>query len=109
MHFRKIKGSEIGGAVLDVGASGAFDSKWATCPSVLFDGKLYRMWYSSFYESDVGEGGIGYATSVDGIHWKRENQGRPVLQIGTPGSFDDGQVMGPQVLFENGIFRMWYT
>jgi hypothetical protein len=35
-------------------ALGAFDAKWATCPSVLFDGKLYRMWYSSYYESDVG-------------------------------------------------------
>jgi sucrose-6-phosphate hydrolase SacC (GH32 family) len=109
IHFRKIAGTETGGAVLDVGARGAFDAAWTTCPSVLFDGKRYRMWYSSFYESDVGKGGIGYATSEDGIHWKRENQGQPVLEVGPPGSFDDGQVMGPQVLFENGVYRMWYT
>jgi hypothetical protein len=28
--------------------------------------------------------------------------------VGTPGSFDDGQVMGPQVLYEKCIYRMWY-
>jgi len=109
VRFRKILGGESGGAVLDVGAAGSFDAVWATCPSVLFDGKRYRMWYSSFYESDVGKGGIGYATSEDGTHWMRGNRGQPVLETGPPGRFDDGQVVGPQVLYEKGIYRMWYT
>jgi len=106
---KKIAGAETGGAVLDIGAAGAFDSVWATCPSVLFDGKRYLMWYSSFYDSHMGRGGIGFATSRDGIHWTRENGGNPVLTTGQSGAFDDGQVMGPQVLYDNGRYRMWYT
>ncbi len=106
---KKTPGPETGGAVLGLGNEGAFDAVWATCPSVLFDGKLYRMWYSSYYDSHMGRGGIGFAISRDGIHWKRENGGRPVLTTGLRGAFDDGQVMGPQVLYEKGEYWMWYT
>ncbi|PYY12558.1 MAG: hypothetical protein DMG69_00830 [Acidobacteria bacterium] len=109
LRVEKVVGSETGGAVLDVGRRDAFDGVWATCPSVLFDGKQYRMWYSSFYDSHMGRGGIGMATSADGIHWTRANNGDPVLTLGAPGSFDDGQVMGPFVMRDGGVYRMWYT
>jgi predicted GH43/DUF377 family glycosyl hydrolase len=109
LRVEKIPGAGSGGAVLDLGAKGGFDSLWATCPNVIFDGKLYLMWYSSLYDSHMGRGGIGLATSSDGIHWSRANQGEAVLSPGPSGAFDDGQVMGPFVLHENGVYRMWYT
>jgi predicted GH43/DUF377 family glycosyl hydrolase len=109
IQTNKLIGTETGGAVLDVGRPGAFDAVWVTCPSVLFDGTRYVMWYSSFYDSHMGKGGIGIAISADGIHWTRSNGGKPVLTIGPRGGFDDGQVMGPQVLLEHGMYRMWYT
>jgi len=105
----KIAGDAAGGAVLGLGASGSFDASLVTCPTVLYDGKRFLMWYSSLYDSHMGRGGIGMASSQDGIHWKRENNGRPVLTIGAAGAFDDGQVMGPMVLLQNGVYRMWYT
>jgi len=109
LRVEKLAGAGSGGAVLDLGAKGAFDALWVTCPNVLFDGKRYLMWYSSLYDSHMGRGGIGLATSPDGIHWSRANHGDPVLSPGPPGAFDDGQVMGPFVLHENGAYRMWYT
>lgn len=106
---RKVRGEGTGGAVLDVGAEGAFDAAWVTCPSVQRVGRAYRMWYSSYFDSRVARGGIAVARSEDGIHWQRELGGRPVLDVGPEGAFDDGQVMGPEVLFDGKLYRMWYT
>jgi predicted GH43/DUF377 family glycosyl hydrolase len=53
---------------------------------------------------------IGYATSPDGIHWKRENRGRPVLGPGDSGRFDDQVVLHPAVVRDNaGLLHMWYN
>jgi predicted GH43/DUF377 family glycosyl hydrolase len=109
IRVHKLVGTETGGSVLDLGRPGAFDAVWITCPSVQFDGKRYLMWYSSFYDSHMGKGGIGMATGPDGIHWTRAHGGEPVLSVGPAGRFDDGQLMGPQILLENGLYRMWYT
>jgi len=51
------------------------------------------------------------AVSKDGIHWQRQNSGKPVLTPGPSGHLDDGQVMGPEVLYDSGrsMFLMWYT
>jgi predicted GH43/DUF377 family glycosyl hydrolase len=110
MKFKKLPGNEPGRAVFDVGSAGRFDHEWVTCPSVVFDGQTYRMWYSSYYDyrESLG-GGIGLATSRDGLHWTRANGGKPVLVPGAVGTWDDGQVMGPEVLFDGEIYRMWYT
>jgi hypothetical protein len=97
------------GAVLSLGEAGRFDERWVTCPTVTYDGSTYRMLYSSLYDSKMGRGGIGLATSRDGIHWKRANGGRAVLEVGSPGALDDGQVMGPEVLYDGRVYRMWYT
>ena len=51
LRFQKVRGPMTAGAVLDLGQLGNFDEAWATCPSVLFDGKIYRMWYSSVYDT----------------------------------------------------------
>lgn len=111
LKFQRRSGTQTGGAVLDVGASGNFDDEWVSCPSIAFDGHQYLMWYSSYYDysESLGRRGIGLATSSDGLHWSRANAGKPVLVPGTAGSLDDGQVMGPEVLFDGELFRMWYT
>jgi hypothetical protein len=72
------------------------------------------MWYSSFYDTKSGPGGIGLATSRDGVHWTRVNDGHPVLGISadqtiSAGRFDAGQVMGPEVLHDGQRWLMWYT
>jgi len=107
--FSKVKGDEQGGAVLSFGNEGGFDSDWVSCPTVYYDGRTYKMWYSSFFDSKSAPGGLGLATSIDGVHWKRENGGKPVLTVAGGDEFDSGQAMGPEVLFDGAIYRMWYT
>lgn len=109
IKFEKVRGPTESGAVLDVGCKNAFDEYCVTCPSVVFDGTLYRMWYSSVYDPRMGYGGIGLATSSDGVHWTRANDGEPVLGVAAAGAFDDGQLIAPDVHYDGRIYRMWYT
>ncbi len=109
LRVTKIAGPETGGSVLDLGKPGAFDEKWVTCPSVLFDGRSYRMWFSSYYDSKMAAGGIGVAESHDGIHWNRLNAGMPVLVAGQGEALDNGQLLAPVVRHDGSGYRMWYT
>ena len=108
-EFTKRRGGEAGGSVLDVGGAGAFDDKWATCPSVLRTPDGYRMYYSSYFNAAGGRGGIGSASSVDGVSWMREAGGKPVFPLGADGAFDAAQVFGPEVHHNGEHYLMWYT
>jgi len=50
---------------------------------------------------------IGHATSTDGLNWVKDPQ-NPVLRPGRPGQWDDGATWDPFVLYEGGLFKMWY-
>lgn len=89
--------------------AGAFDEHWVTCPSVIRTPDGLRMWYSSLYDTRMGSGGIGAALSEHGGAWRRENAGRPVLAPSSADAWDGGQVLAPEVLYGDGLFRMWYT
>lgn len=119
-ELRRVAGDQPGGAVLGLGNAGAFDVAWATCPTVLredvlHENGIYRMWYSALCDAKDGPGGIGLATSRDGIHWRRANGGKPVLTVsppntvGTPAALDAANIMGPQVLRVGDRYLMWYT
>lgn len=136
-RFRKSYGEKIGMAisqdgihwdmvnqgkpVFDKGEKGAFDSKGVSHPFVLYINGKYMMWYGGFNEKkswDIGMRGscpahvrveqIGLATSLDGIHWKRENEGKPVLGIGNLESIDSVQATGMHVNYDGKEFIMWY-
>jgi uncharacterized repeat protein (TIGR01451 family) len=74
--------------------------------SVVLDGGVYEMWYTGYDSSWVG--GIGYATSADGVAWVKHD-GNPVLDVGAPGSWESGDVMAPTVIVEGSTYYMWYT
>ncbi len=106
------------GLVLDL----LFGDRWYETaladPSVLLreDG-TYHMWYSLGMvrlDRGVGDGGIGYATSRDGIHWTRQNGGNPVMRA----SGWDAQLVGehalgspaqPYVMWNGRFYEMWYN
>ncbi|MBI3379911.1 alpha/beta fold hydrolase, partial [Candidatus Gottesmanbacteria bacterium] len=71
-------------------------------PSVLLDetSGIYEMFYH-------GNGGIGRATSTDGLNWVKDPS-NPIL-IPTFGTFDSQRVFNPFVLKKDGIYYMWYT
>ncbi len=66
-------------------------------------GDTYRMWYTG---QAHGNSYIGFAESEDGVRFRRVSD-RPVLSPEAP--FEGESVMNPCVLFENGLYRMWYS
>ncbi len=119
VHFTRVPGSATGGAVLDVGAPGAFDAQLAYRPFVLKDGDLWRMWYNGSSEPFNCNGAralnrrIGYAESADGVQWTKKNDGPgpggSVLPLGAPGEIDAQQVGYVSVLKDGAQYKMWYS
>jgi len=71
-------------------------------PTVVRDGSgNYRMWYS-------GGGNIWLANSPDGLNWTKQ-LGSPALTPGRLGTWDDGEVYAPVVVFNSGSYEMWYV
>ena len=75
------------------------------CPSVLrFSDGSYHMWYSGGerYEPDA----IGYATSTDGIRWRRMSE--PVLCPDQKSTWEAERVAGAHVFRHNGYLYAAY-
>jgi predicted GH43/DUF377 family glycosyl hydrolase len=74
-------------------------------PVVLSDGDTYRMWYTG---QARGRSWIGYATSEDGVTWRRQSD-KPVLSAEAP--WEKVAVMCPHVIHDkrDGLYRMWYS
>ncbi|OWT74940.1 MULTISPECIES: hypothetical protein [unclassified Achromobacter] len=72
-------------------------------PSVLFDGTVWKMWYS--YRGDRYR--IGYAESSDGVHWQRMDH---LAGIATsPGEWDSEMIEYPFVFLHAGEQYMLYN
>ena len=117
--WTKKPGKLTGGAVLDLGPTGAFDVACAYQPSVFKErDQLYRMWYRGCQGARGVTGGpsqgvIGYAESNDGISWVKVPQdGRPfgaALVAGVPGTFDSGGLTTPSVFLDGNTWNMYYA
>lgn len=64
---------------------------------------IYKMWYTG---QAHGNSYIGYAESTDGLTFTRVCRD-PALVPEEP--WEGASVMNPCVLFENGVYRMWYS
>ncbi len=93
------------GSVLDLGASGTWESYGVGAPTVTKDGGLYEMWYEG--EDAGGWWRIGYATSSDGINWTKDSH-NPVLLEGASGSWEEWGLGAPAVIKEGTRYHMWY-
>jgi beta-1,2-mannobiose phosphorylase / 1,2-beta-oligomannan phosphorylase len=93
--------------ILTGGVNGAWNKHlWA--PFVLYnsDSSRYEMWFAGSVGVTTGPARFGYAISSDGINWSVHPT--PVLAP-TPGSWDQGNLEQPQVIRENGEYKMWYV
>ncbi|UCG68632.1 MAG: hypothetical protein JSV09_12610, partial [Thermoplasmata archaeon] len=95
-----------GNPVMDMGAIGSWEDTYVAQASVIYEGATYHMWYSGL--DSFGEGRTGYATSSDGISWSKY-AGNPVLDLGSPGSWDDNRAYTPNVIFDGSLYHMWYS
>ena len=97
------------------GTAGAFDEHGVYGADVVYDPgdaeAPYKMWYSG--AGDTFDQ-IGYATSSDGIAWTKHDGDDPdalpdpVVAVGLPGSQDAFSAAHPTVLFDGGLWKMYY-
>ncbi len=99
--------------VLDLGAPGSYDGVHAYGPNVIKDGGIYKMYYNLHDGAYVR---VGMATSSDGITWTKydgpdvDTNADPVVDIGSPGAWDDTYVSYPSVIKDSdGTYKMWYA
>ena len=80
-------------------------------PSVLFHNGVYKMWHWFSTKWITVEGKlfldykIGYAESTDAINWTLQD----ITCIAPDETKGEFSVARPCVIFENGIFKMWYS
>lgn len=95
------------GPILD---RGVFDPFFTTTPCVHNENGSWKMWYSTCQEWTVETNGpkhhynIVYATSGDGINWKRD--GTVCIDFA---SEDEHVITRPCVIKDESIYRMWYS
>ena len=115
--WTKVAGKQLGGSVLDLGKTGAFDVACAYQPSVVKErDQLYRMWYRGCQAPGAfggpSRGVIGYAESNDGITWVKVPQPGPIgeaLTVGAAGAFDSGGLTTPSVFLDGNTWTMYYA
>jgi predicted GH43/DUF377 family glycosyl hydrolase len=86
------------------------DAFMVATPWVLHEEGVYKMWYNSRgfgNGTNPGDYHIGYAESLDGIHWER----CPILPVlGPSGHGWDGEMVEyPAVASLGGQYYMWYS
>jgi predicted GH43/DUF377 family glycosyl hydrolase len=87
----------------------ASDAFLVATPQVLYEEGVFKMWYNSKgfgSGTSAGDYRIGYAESLDGIHWERS----PVLPVLGPSGhgWDSQMVEYPEVLSRNGRYHLFY-
>ena len=79
-------------------------------PAVIKQGGIYHMWFTGQVNAgeDNGHSAIGYATSIDGVTWKRMSD-KPVLSPAQ--SWEKVAVMCPDVIWDDEakLYKMWYS
>ena len=85
---------------------GDWDGGELSSPVVLdVDGRL-EMWYQG--RDLTGASQIGVAISTGGHTWAKQ-PGNPRFGGGPPDAWDEGDVGEPFVMYDDGVYRMWYT
>ena len=118
LAWAKVPGDGPGGALLGKGNPGDFDERANFTISAFKDGDVYKLYYGGA-DTNGACGGInsahwriGLAQANDGVHFTRvrgDQQGGAILDLGTPGHFDDYLTYRPYVLKDGAIYRMWYN
>lgn len=78
--------------------------------SIIYKDGLYHMWYSATNDNNLVSNPywrIGYAISENGLVWNKQNNNNPVIEPTT--SWELNNVSYPKVIFDAGIYKMWYA
>lgn len=94
--------------------SGTWDAGALGTPCMLVVDGIIHLYYEAwgvrsdgYSHSDYASLQIGHATSIDGIHFVKDKD-NPVVALGKEGEFDYAGSWDPFVIYEDGLFKMWY-
>lgn len=93
--------------VVDVGGTGAWDSKRAVFAKVHKDKGAYHLFYSGDDTSSTFTYEVGYAFSTNGINFTKLDD--PVLSFGATGQFDSFMVYAADVIPTFDGYSMYYS
>lgn len=91
---------------LGLGVTGSWDGKDVMSPTVVKVDGVYHMYYAGCSKLS-GVYVLGHALSEDGINWTRD-PANPILIYGDEGECDYYGLSNPTVLYEDGMFKLWY-
>ena len=78
-------------------------------PTVLKRDGAYLMWYGSYSEAELQHTAIGFAASVDGVHWVKHPQ-NPVFEPDPNREWESHYTTSQSLLvLSDGSIRMWYA
>jgi len=95
--------------VMDYGTSGEWDCCNLIFPVVIKDGDTLRMWYTGLNGMLISPStiwGFGYAWSLDGISWNRD-EGNPIPEIASGPVMKDGDTL--KTWFTDGEQNLFYA
>jgi predicted GH43/DUF377 family glycosyl hydrolase len=92
--------------IITPGKKGEWDSWAVMSMTVVKVGDTFHLYYEGGL-TGCGDLQIGHATSTDGLSWVKD-PANPVLRPGMPGEWDAGATWDPFVIYEDGMFKMWY-
>lgn len=93
--------------VMELGEPGSWDQQHQVPFYIQMKGSTFRMFYHAIGGSPQAMR-IGIAESEDGVHWTKY-EGNPILDIGSPGTWDEAHVEGLILTFDGSTYSMWYT
>ena len=95
-----------GNPVIQPGPPGAWDSWAVMSMTVVKVADTLHLYYEGG-RTGCDDLQIGHATSIDALNWKKD-PANPVLRPGRAGQWDDQAVWDPFMIYQDGIFKMWY-
>lgn len=91
-------------------SAAGFDSLHTCDPSVIAVGGAYYLYYTGTSDAAGARNSIGVATSTDGVHWTRVNNGQPIVtasgDVARANTYGVGQ---PAAVYLNGWYYLMFT
>jgi hypothetical protein len=100
--WTKYKGNPILTTTGDEWESGAVGFASVECT-----GDGWKMWYLGTNQQSNAVKQVGYATSDDGLDWRR-HAGNPVLPVDPDNRWESGAIAVPRVIRDDRLYRVWY-
>jgi len=123
--YSKYGENGIATAIIDP-TNGTYDEGGCLSPHVIFDGSIYRMWYTGVYFDDDPQDYnypsdahptnfynylhhcIMYAESSDGITWVKKGRIAKLAPADDP-YWLKNHTLGPWVIKDGNTYKMWFT